>query len=157
MQLTELYDKPGHLIRRAQQIAVAIFSEECRDLDITSAQYELLLAIRSQPGIDATRLSQLVALDRSSLATTLERLEKKGLIFRHSDEQDRRMKLLYLAPSGNLLLRDAQQAFETAQKRILQPLTRSEQWQFLRLLEQLVSLNNEHSRAPLKPPDVSDT
>ena len=62
MQLTDLYDKPGHLIRRAQQIAVAIFSEECGALDITPAQYEILLAIRSQPGTDATRLSELVAL-----------------------------------------------------------------------------------------------
>ena len=147
MQLTELYDKPGHLI------AVAIFCEECRDLDITPAQYDILLAIRSLPGIDATHLSQLVALDRSSLATALERLERKGLILRHSDKKDRRMKLIYLAPTGNRLLRDAEQAFIAAQKRILAPLTRSEQWQFLRLLEQLVTLNNVHSRVPLKPPD----
>ena len=85
MQLTELYDKPGHLIRRAQQIAVAIFTQECRDLDITPAQYEILLAVRSQPGIDATHLSQLVALDRSSLASALDRLERKNLILRHTD------------------------------------------------------------------------
>ena len=156
MQLTELYDKPGHLIRRAQQIAVAIFTQECRDLDITPAQYEILLAVRFQPGIDATHLSQLVALDRSSLASALDRLERKNLILRHTDAHDRRLKLIHPAPEGAKLLRSAEDAFARAQKRILQPLTRSEQWQFLRLLEQLVTLNNENSRVPLKAPGKDD-
>lgn len=150
MHLKDIYDKPGHLIRRAQQIAVALFIEECGDMDITPVQYGALMAIGSQPGIDATRLSELIAFDRSTLGNVLERLEEKGYILRHADICDRRVKVLHLTPAGNRLLRDAEPAVQRAQERILSPLTPAEQWQFMRLLEQLVVLNNDASRVPLK-------
>jgi len=35
MSLKPLYAKPGHLIRRLQQMAVAIFMEETADFNIT--------------------------------------------------------------------------------------------------------------------------
>ena len=71
--------RPGHLIRRAQQIAVAIFMDECAGFDLTPVQYAALAAIAANRDIDATRLSYLVALDRSTIGTVLERLEAKGL------------------------------------------------------------------------------
>ena len=71
---------PGHLIRRAQQIAVAIFMEECAAYDLTPVQYAALVAIRENPGTDATRLSSLIALDRSTLGNVLERLEARKLV-----------------------------------------------------------------------------
>ena len=46
MQLQDLHAMPGHLIRRAQQIAVAIFMEECAEFDLTPVQYAALVAIR---------------------------------------------------------------------------------------------------------------
>ena len=45
-----IYDKPGHLIRRLQQIAVAIFMDESKAFDITPVQYAALLAIDLHPG-----------------------------------------------------------------------------------------------------------
>ena len=84
MQLKDLHSKPGHLIRRAQQIAVAIFMEECAGFDLTPVQYAVLVAIRENPGIDATRLSALIAFDRSTLGVVLERLEVRRLVKRYS-------------------------------------------------------------------------
>src|SRR5450755_4447613 len=54
-----VYTAPGYLFRRMQQIAVAIFVEECKAYDLTPVQYASLVAIRTHPGIDATRLSDL--------------------------------------------------------------------------------------------------
>jgi hypothetical protein len=45
MLLEELHRQPGHLIRRAQQIAVAIFIEECAAFDLTPVQYASMVAI----------------------------------------------------------------------------------------------------------------
>lgn len=151
MHLKDIYARPGHLFRRAQQIATAIFIEECAGLDLTPLQYDALTAIGMQPGIDATRLGELIACDRSTLGTLLERLEASDQVVRHASAHDRRVKVLYLTPQGNALLREARAAVERAQARILAPLTPGEQWQFMRLLEQVVTLNNAHSRAPLKP------
>ena len=88
--MEDVYHKPGHLIRRAQQIAVSIFLEECAPVDLTPVQYAALVAVRENPGIDATRLSALVAFDRSTLGNVLERMEAKGWIERRADPSDRR-------------------------------------------------------------------
>src|SRR6201984_503498 len=101
-----VYTKPGYLFRRMQQIAVAIFVEECRDFDVTPVQYAALVAIQNHPGIDATRLSAVIAFDRSTLGSVIERLEAKGYIEREPASDDKRVKLLYLTRSGAKLLQD---------------------------------------------------
>lgn len=146
--LDDLYSKPGHLIRRCQQIAVAIFLEETAGFGITSVQYAALTAIRHYPSIDATRLSQLVAFDRSTLGNVLERLEQKKLIRRTSGSQDRRIKKIGLTPAGRSLLDSIEEAVERAQRRILEPLSPEEQGAFVKMLGRLVDINNPLSRAP---------
>src|ERR1700722_20277307 len=39
-----VYTAPGYLFRRMQQIAVAIFIEECKAFDLTPVQYAALIA-----------------------------------------------------------------------------------------------------------------
>ena len=95
-----VYTAPGYLFRRMQQIAVAIFMEECRAFDLTPVQYAALVAIRTHPGIDATRLSAVIAFDRSTLGSVIERLEAKGYIERKPSREDKRVKLLYLTKTG---------------------------------------------------------
>ncbi len=77
-----VYTAPGYLFRRMQQIAVAIFVEECKAYDLTPVQYASLVSIRTHPGIDATRLSAVIAFDRSTLGSVIERLEAKAYIER---------------------------------------------------------------------------
>ncbi|MFN0262359.1 MarR family winged helix-turn-helix transcriptional regulator [Tepidamorphus sp. 3E244] len=150
ISLPDLYDQPSHLLRRAQQISIAVTGEALRPHDVTPAQFEIMLAIRAQPGIDGAGLTNAVAFDRSTMATALERLERKGMIERHSGPHDRRSKQVFLSPAGNQTILEAASAYKAAQKRILQGLARSEQWQLLTLMERLVSLNNDLSRAPLR-------
>lgn len=151
MSLEQLNLKPGHLIRRAQQIAVAVFMEECGAFDLTPVQYAALTAIGLQPDVDATRLSQLIALDRSTTGSVLERLEAKALVVRVASAQDRRVKLLRLSDAGHALLRRVDAAVERAQRRIVAPLRPDERKVFIRLLTQLVESNNALSRAPAAP------
>jgi DNA-binding MarR family transcriptional regulator len=148
MLLRDLHSKPGHLIRRAQQIAVAIFMEECAAYDLTPVQYAALVAIRENPGTDATRLSALIAFDRSTLGNVLERLEARKLVTRFASPEDKRIKLLKLSATGSALVKRAQASVERAQERILEPLKPADRKKLMELLGQLVELNNEVSRAP---------
>src|SRR5437764_13963956 len=95
-----VYTAPGYLFRRMQQIAVAIFVEECKAFDLTPVQYAALVAIRTHPGIDATRLSAVIAFDRSTLGSVIERLQAKVLVARKPSPADKRVKLLYLTKAG---------------------------------------------------------
>ncbi|MPZ57270.1 MAG: MarR family transcriptional regulator [Rhizobiales bacterium] len=150
MSMDDLYAKPGHLVRRAQQIAVSIFMEECAPFDITPVQYAALVAIRENPGIDATRLSDLVAFDRSTLGNVLERLEAKGLIHRSGSPDDKRVKMLRLSREGGRRLREVEPAVMKVQQRLLAPLKPGDRRRFIVLLAELVELNNDASRVPLK-------
>jgi DNA-binding MarR family transcriptional regulator len=148
MHLRDLYTQPGHLIRRAQQIAVALFIEECAVFDLTPVQYAALVAIKEHPGIDATRLSALIAFDRSTLGNVLERLEARRLIDRYASDEDKRVKLIKLTAAGATVSERTEAAVLRAQERILKPLKPSDRTRFLALLTQLVETNNEVSRAP---------
>src|SRR5205807_8201188 len=117
-----VYTAPGYLFRRMQQIAVSIFIEECRACDLTPVQYAALVSIHTHPGIDATRLSAVIAFDRSTLGNVIERLQAKALIERKPSRGDKRIKLLYLTKSGAALLADIMPLVDRAQARMLQPL-----------------------------------
>jgi len=149
-----VYAAPGYLFRRMQQIAVSIFVEECRAFDLTPVQYAALVAIHTHPGIDATRLSAVIAFDRSTLGSVIERLQAKDFIERKPAPEDKRIKLLYLTKSGAAILREIIPAVERAQARMLEPLKPTERKALMGLLVQLVDLNNEASRVPLRAEDA---
>ena len=149
-----VYTAPGYLFRRMQQIAVAIFVEECKAHDLTPVQYAALVAIRTHPGIDATRLSAVIAFDRSTLGSVIERLEAKGYIERRPDSEDKRVKLLDLTREGAALLREIVPSVDRAQARMLQPLKPADRKTLMALMTQLVDLNNESSRVPLRAEDA---
>lgn len=148
--LAGLYGAPGHLIRRCQQIAVAIFMDETRSFDLTPVQYAALAAVHAQPGVDQTRLVELIALDRSTIGKVVERLEAKGLIARRAGTSDKRSKHLYPTPRGDVMLAGISDAVARAQTRILAPLAPAERRRFMAMLARLVDLNNTLSRAPLR-------
>ena len=149
-----VYDAPGYLFRRMQQIAVSIFMEECRAFDLTPVQYAALIAIHTHPGIDATRLSAVIAFDRSTLGSVIERLQAKDYIERKPAREDKRIKLLHLTKSGAAILREIIPAVQRAQARMLEPLKPADRKALLGLLVQLVDLNNEASRVPLRAEDA---
>ena len=149
-----VYTAPGYLFRRMQQIAVALFVEECRAFALTPVQYAALVAIHTHPGIDATRLSAVIAFDRSTLGNVIERLQAKKLIERKPSPQDKRVKLLYLTRAGATVLGDIMPSVDRAQARMLQPLKAADRKALMALLSRLVDLNNEASRVPLRAEDA---
>ena len=149
-----VYAAPGYLFRRMQQIAVSIFMEECKSFDLTPVQYAALIAIHTHPGIDATRLSAVIAFDRSTLGSVIERLQAKDFVERKPAPEDKRIKLLYLTKSGAAILREIIPAVERAQARMLEPLKPADRKTLMALMSQLVDLNNEASRVPLRAEDA---
>ena len=143
-----IYDKPGHLIRRLQQIAAAIFMNETKAFDITPVQYAALLAIDLHPGVDQTALVNIIAFDRSTIGDVAERLIAKGLVRRARGTIDRRTKVLNITPAGRALLSKIEPAVQSAQKLIVAPLRPNERKLFLNMMKRLVNINNAHSRAP---------
>lgn len=156
MTLSDVYEAPGHLIRRSQQISVAIFFEEFEDYEVTTIQYAALIAIRDRPGIDQRTLADQVAIDRSTIGTVLRTLEERGLINRLAPKQNLRIRQLFITRAGDDLLQSTRERIYRVQERILAPLNVKERKVFMELLSRLVRINNELSRAPLKVVSAGD-
>ncbi|MCX7251736.1 MAG: MarR family winged helix-turn-helix transcriptional regulator [Burkholderiales bacterium] len=148
----QLDAQPGHAIRRLHQISLGIFHQETEDLNITPVQYAILQTVRDLPGCDQRTLAGRIALDTSTTAGVVDRLEARGLLLRRISPTDRRVRLLALTPAGELLLAQTLPGMERTQERILEPLSPEQRRQFMELLQQLVTENNDLSRAPSERP-----
>jgi DNA-binding MarR family transcriptional regulator len=130
---------PGHLIRRAHQVAVALFMEETAAFDVTPVQFAILNTLIEDPGEDQVTLARKVAFDAATFGSVIGRLEGKGWVRREADAADRRRKLLWITPEGEQAAQQMKRAVAKAQARILGPLAPAEREQLLRLLGRLVA------------------
>lgn len=130
---------PGHLIRRAHQLAYAVFMDETASFDVTPVQFAILNALMDTPGVDQVTLAGHVAFDAATSGSVIGRLEAKGWVRRKPDAQDRRRKLLWVTAEGEQAVQRMKRAVARAQTHILGPLNAVERDQFMRLLGKLVS------------------
>ncbi|MGS1000706.1 MarR family winged helix-turn-helix transcriptional regulator [Burkholderia glumae] len=144
----DLYEEPGHLIRRAHQIAVAMFYEKL-GRDVTPVQYAVLRMLDECPGLDQVTLAQKVALDTSTTADIAARLESKGWIVR--ELLPRRQRRLLLTPEGKALIATLMPLVRDLKNTLFEEMEEEDARDLMRLLSKFVHLNNEQSRAPLKP------
>ncbi len=144
----DLHGLPGHSIRRLHQIAVAIFLQETEAHGVTPVQYAALQSVADAPGVDQRTLARRIGLDTSTVAGVLDRLESRGLLSRGAAPDDRRVRRLTLTDDGRALLGALVPDMLRAQQRMLEPLPKPERAEFMRMLDVLVTANNELSRAP---------
>jgi MarR family transcriptional regulator, temperature-dependent positive regulator of motility len=135
-----LQAEPGHLIRRAHQIAVSTF-HDTHGRQVTPVQYAVLRALQADPGIDQVTLADKVALDTSTTADIATRLETKGWIVR--ELLPRRQRALKLTPDGEAVLAEMLPRVHPMYSRLLEPLEPGERDEFLRLLRKFVHLNEQ--------------
>lgn len=100
-----VHSMPGHLIRRLHQRSTAVFQKHMREAghSITSVQFAALGALSDEPGIDQARIAALIAYDRATIGGVIERLEKRGLVERTVNDDDRRARIVTLTPEGEAL------------------------------------------------------
>ena len=135
-----LVEEPGHLIRRAQQIAVSAF-HEVHGRHVTPIQYAILRTLHETPDIDQVTLAQMVALDTSTAADIAARLETKGWIVR--EVLPRRQRRLSLTPAGSDVLRALRPGVEVMYRQMMDGLEPAERREFMRLLRKFVHIQSD--------------
>jgi DNA-binding MarR family transcriptional regulator len=78
----------------------------------------------------------------------VDRLEARGWLERRISPEDRRARQLFLTRTGDQALAETIPAMLSAQEQILAPLTERQRTEFMRMLQVLVTQNNDMSRAP---------
>lgn len=145
-------EAPGHLARRFQQIAVAIFyaEVEAAGCDLTPVQYAALARIAAAPGLDQATLAALIAYDRTTIGGVTDRLVEKGLVAREISRKDRRARELRVTDAGADMLKRIAPAVAETQRVLLSGLGEQEAAQFMKLLKKAIAALNDLSRAPMR-------
>jgi DNA-binding MarR family transcriptional regulator len=133
----DLFDAPGHLIRRAQQAHVELWGQVV-GTGLTGPQFAVLHTLSTHRTLDQTRLAAVAGLDTSTCQDVVARLQGKGLLARQRDPGDRRRWLLTLTPKGRRVLTGALPGVIAVGERLLEPLTAEEGAALVRLLAKLV-------------------
>ncbi len=138
----EIFEMPGHLMRRMHQASLAIFDTEvaAAGFDLTSVQYAAMTVIAANPGIGQAALAQAIAYDRPTTGGVIDRLESKGLVRRENDPHDRRSRLLFLEEAGKTVLAGITPAVRRAQDHMLQGLSAAERKMLLQLVKKTLSI-----------------
>lgn len=139
---------PGHLFRRMNQAALAVFDREVAAAGhiITSVQFAALTTIAIRPGLDQTTLAATIVFDRPTTGGVVDRLEAKGLVRREIDKSDRRARRLFIEPAGERVLAEITPAVERAQRVMLQGLSGKEADMLMRLLAKALTTVGDITR-----------
>lgn len=142
---SDLFDLPGHLIRRLQQQSAAVFQERTKSagFEVTSVQFAALSTLAATPGLDQTGLAQHIAYDRATIGGVIKRLEQKGWVSRQPDDEDRRAFKVTLTQKGAAVLAELTPVVLALQSDILRALTVAERETLLGLMAKALKTDEE--------------
>lgn len=131
----EMFDMPGHLIRRLNQISTQVFMKDTRSAgyDITPIQFAAMYVLEKTPLIDQAKIASLISYDRATIGGVIDRLEQKGFIIRSVSVKDRRARQVSLSAAGQKILESILPTVSLLQDKILPGLNKTEQEQFIML------------------------
>lgn len=73
------------------------------NIDLTFEMLQVLGCLWDKDGINQQEIADQTIKDKASITYLLDNIEKRGLLYRKEDEQDRRNKLVYLTEEGTIL------------------------------------------------------
>jgi DNA-binding MarR family transcriptional regulator len=93
-------------LTRLSQLVAHVFADVSRSRDLTPQQAQLLCTLLEGP-IGMTELGRLLHLEKSSLTGLVDRVERRGLVVRTRDPDDRRASQVALTGEGARLAVDS--------------------------------------------------
>jgi DNA-binding MarR family transcriptional regulator len=136
-RLGYLFKHAGLLMSELNDAVLAPFGIEPRELGI-------LIVIDSYEPASQQQVAERIGIDRTTMVAMLDTLEAKGLLSRRPDSEDRRRNVVELTPAGHDILSRAVAASDTAEAKLLAPLSPEEATQLRDLLARVVA----RKRAP---------
>ncbi len=88
---------------RTYQAFDSFSARHIRSLGLTTSQFDVIATLGNTPGMSCRDIGEKTLMVKGTLTGVLERLEKKRLIVRRENPQDKRSVLVELTPAGQRL------------------------------------------------------
>jgi len=132
-----LPDLIGYQLRLAQIAIFRDFSLALGSYDVTPGLFGALVIIEANPGLKQTELAKATHLDRSTVVSLIDNLERRALVERRNATADRRSNALQLTPTGRTLLKRLQRLVAEHEQRLTTNLSEKERATLLKLLQKI--------------------
>ncbi|UPK36498.1 MarR family transcriptional regulator [Bradyrhizobium sp. 186] len=104
LQLGELSEQLGYVLKRAQLKVFENFLRCMASLQLTPAQFSVLLLVEKNPGRNQTEIASTLGILRPNFVAMLDNLESRDLCARIRSTNDRRSHILVLTDKGKAVL-----------------------------------------------------
>ena len=113
LQMGELSDLLGYSLKRAQLKVFEDFLRCVAPLQLTPAQFSVLLLLDKNPGRNQTEIANTLGILRPNFVAMLDGLESRDLCTRMRSTNDRRSHILMLTDKGRAVLARAKKLVAT--------------------------------------------
>src|SRR3954452_11480143 len=113
LQLGELSEQLGYALKRAQLKVFEDFLRCMASLQLTPAQFSVLMLIERNPGRNQTEIANTLGILRPNFVAMLDGLESRDLCTRIRSANDRRSHILVLTDKGRAVLARAKKLVAT--------------------------------------------
>jgi MarR family 2-MHQ and catechol resistance regulon transcriptional repressor len=107
------------------------------DVGLCASDFGVLEALLHKGALPVNTLGKTVLLTSGSITTSVDRLADRGLVARHNDPEDRRVRIVSLTPAGRRLIKSAYARHEADLDAIMSVLTGPERATLVSLLRKL--------------------
>ena len=136
-----LPDLIGYQLRMAQIALFRDFAQGPGAEDVTPGLFGVLVIIEANPDMKQSDLARATHLDRSTVVTVIDNLERRGLVERRVALHDRRSNAIRLTEAGGTLLKKLKRQVTAHEKRLIQNFSADERDTFIRLLQKVFPEN----------------
>jgi DNA-binding MarR family transcriptional regulator len=136
----------GYLINHLARIFAQALAERIRPLGLAPGQFPVLLALWEEDGLTQHALVERLDVEQATIANTLARMERDGLIVRTSHPGDRRAQIVRLTPRARVLEGPATAAAAEVNAVLLAGLPEAAQHAFIAAMRTIVVSAAERDR-----------
>ncbi|MGN1271525.1 MAG: MarR family winged helix-turn-helix transcriptional regulator [Lactobacillus sp.] len=131
--------KVGTIARSFDSIA----NIEFKEMQLTRGQYLYLVRIDEHPGIISERLAEILNIDRTTTARSVQKLVNNDLVVKKTDSNNKKNKKLFLTEKGQKLVKIIERENKYSNETSLEGLTDDEKNTLLRLLTKVAENASE--------------
>jgi MarR family transcriptional regulator, organic hydroperoxide resistance regulator len=126
------------LLHRAAQRMRGATGEQADKHGIQLRDYIVLSALDITPSLTQVELGKALGLDRTTLMSQLDRLERMGFVIRRSDPRDRRARIPEITKAGNALRAKVASDCASAEAVVLTGFSHDQVQTFRRMLFEII-------------------
>jgi DNA-binding MarR family transcriptional regulator len=123
----------GFLANHMARLFAKGLQQNIKPLGLAPAQFMTLLALWEKDGLTQRELVERLDVEQATMANTLTRMERDGLIQRRAHPDDGRSQSIHLSPKAVALREPATAAARSVNAVALEPLNEAERQAFLDL------------------------